>query len=439
MVRLAKLSEGIHHRKGFITIDDEREYNRCRVQLHRRGVEIRDTVKGFVINTKKQQVCKEGDFIVAEMDAKFGGYGFIPEQLGGAIVSSHYYLFDVDENVLLREYLRCICKTNVIQNQIKAKGSTNYSAVRPSDVINWEIPLPAISEQKRIIRGIVNTEKELAHLKSGISHQKSLLKKLRQAILQEAVQGKLVPQDPTDKPANELLKRIKAEKEKLIAEGKIRKEKSSLPIKEEEIPFELPKGWVWCRLGDCSINRDEDRIPVARNDRVMKEKIYDYYGASGVIDKIDNYTHDGEYLLIGEDGANLVARSTPVAFIAKGKFWVNNHAHVLKFIDRITLQYIEIFVNAIDLKPYITGGFQPKLSQGNLNNIIIAFPPLAGQERIVQNVNFLFSKCDLLEKQIEENAQHSELLLQAVLKEAFETKTFYETPEPAYRMVAEKK
>ena len=93
----------------------------------------------------------------------------------------------------------------------------------------------------------------------------------------------------------------------------------------------------------------------------------------GVIDKIDGFTHEGRHLLVGEDGANLVARSTPIAFIADGKFWVNNHAHVIATIDCITLDYLAIHINAISLKPYISGGFQPKLSQANLNRILIAF------------------------------------------------------------------
>ena len=95
--RKVKLSEVIKHRKGSITIDDNKEYKLCRVQLHRRGVVLREIIKGNQIRTKKQQICKAGDFLVAEMDAKVGGYGFVPNELDGAIVSSHYYLFELDE------------------------------------------------------------------------------------------------------------------------------------------------------------------------------------------------------------------------------------------------------------------------------------------------------------------------------------------------------
>lgn len=247
-----------------------------------------------------------------------------------------------------------------------------------------------------------------------LTDQLTQIETLNQAILQEAVQGKLVPQDPNDEPASELLKRIKAEKEK---SGK--KEKPLPPIKSEEKPFDIPESWVWCRLGVMSINRDGERKPISLAERNGKQKIYDYYGASGVIDKIDGFTHEGDLLLIGEDGANLVSRSTPIAFIAKGKYWVNNHAHVIDAVDRITIDYLCSYINAIDLKPFITGGFQPKLSQGKLNIIPVPLPPINEQQRIIDEINKQFDKTKQLKEHIISNQQATEQLLKALLHEAF--------------------
>src|ERR1051325_8026933 len=103
--RKIKLSEVLKHRKEFITIEDSIEYKRCRVQVYRRGAVLRDIVKGLAINTKKQQVCNSGDFLVAEIDAKVGGYGFVPPELNGSIVSSHYFLFEIDKKKMLPDYL----------------------------------------------------------------------------------------------------------------------------------------------------------------------------------------------------------------------------------------------------------------------------------------------------------------------------------------------
>lgn len=123
------------------------------------------------------------------------------------------------------------------------------------------------------------------------------------------------------------------------------------------------------------------RKPITASKR--KAGSYPYYGASGIVDYVDNYIFDGEYLLISEDGANLLARSTPIAFPISGKNWVNNHAHVLKFENLCTQKFVQYYINMIDVSKYVSGGAQPKLNQENLNSILIPVPPLELQEKIV--------------------------------------------------------
>ena len=231
------------------------------------------------------------------------------------------------------------------------------------------------------------------------------IKSLKDKILQLAIQGKLVSQDENDEPASVLLEKIKAEKEQLIKDKVIKKERTLSDISEDEKSFDLPKGWEWCRLGKATICRDGDRVPVSSKEREDRAKIYDYYGASGVIDKIDDYLFDKPLLLIGEDGANLISRSTPIAFIAYDKYWVNNHAHVIDSLEFITLKYLEIYINAIDLKSFVTGTAQPKLNQANLNQIPIMLPPLEEQERIVAKVDELFELIDELDSNKQEVLQ----------------------------------
>ena len=128
------------------------------------------------------------------------------------------------------------------------------------------------------------------------------------------------------------------------------------------------------------------------------EKTYDYYGASGVIDKVDDYLFDKPLLLIGEDGANLVARSTPIAFIARGKYWVNNHAHVLDSNTETQLRYVESYINSINLEPYLTGTAQPKLNQDRMNTILLPVPPLGEQRRIVAALDKYLALVDGIER-----------------------------------------
>lgn len=151
---LVPLGEVLQHRKEFIEIDDFVTYKRCRVQLHAQGIVLRDQVPGAEIKTKKQQVCKANEFLVAEIDAKLGGYGVVPPDLDGAIVSSHYFLFGIDEAKIDRRFLGYFIRTPAFHEQVAAQGSTNYAAIRPGHVLVYTIPLPPLSEQRRLVERI---------------------------------------------------------------------------------------------------------------------------------------------------------------------------------------------------------------------------------------------------------------------------------------------
>ena len=183
----------------------------------------------------------------------------------------------------------------------------------------------------------------------------------------------------------------------MVMECKITARKSHYP---KEGPFEVPEGWVWTTIGDILINRDGERIPVSSAIRKKQNaKLYDYYGAAGVIDKVDDYLFNERLLLVGEDGANLLSRSKDNAFFAEGKYWVNNHAHIIDASDKRLLDYIALYINAIPLDMYVTGSAQPKLNQDNLNRISVPLPPLAEQFRIVQAVE----ECKKIVNGIENN------------------------------------
>lgn len=148
---LVPLREVLTHRKEFIRINDLVSYKRCRVQLHAQGVVLRDTVPGAEIKTKKQQVCRPGEFLVAEIDAKLGGYGIVPGELDSAVVSSHYFLFQIDPNKLERDFLGYYIRTRAFHEQVAAQGSTNYAAIRPGHVLEYTMPLPPVAEQRQIV------------------------------------------------------------------------------------------------------------------------------------------------------------------------------------------------------------------------------------------------------------------------------------------------
>lgn len=230
-------------------------------------------------------------------------------------------------------------------------------------------------------------------------HTPEDVKDLRNLIFQLGIQGLIVEQCETDsEKAIEFIRSVQTKKDRLVNSGVIRRTTSFPTVEEKEEPFTLPRGWVFCRLGEVSICRDGQRIPLSKSEREPRRGKFPYYGASGIIDHIDDFIFEEDLLLVGEDGANLVNRSTPIAFIATGRYWVNNHAHVLDTVNGVALRYLELYINAIDLKPYVTGTAQPKMNQEKMNLIVVAVPPPVEQARIVERIDKLMRFCDTLEK-----------------------------------------
>jgi type I restriction enzyme S subunit len=435
-----KLGEVITHRKEFITIDNSVEYKRCRVQVNRKGIVLRDVVKGSLINTKKQQVCHEGDFLVAEIDAKVGGYGFVPKELNDAIVSNHYFLFDVDETKMLRDYLARLIQTDLIQEQINSKGSTNYAAIRPSHVLGYEIPLPSIKVQKEIVETLNGIYEKYSFINTEIISQQTQLQQLRHGILQEAVQGKLTHQNKDDEPADKLLQRIKAEKQKLIAAGKLKKEKELSPITEDEIPFELPKGWAWCRLGEITTLITKGSSPKWQGVEYVDEGLL--FVTS---ENVDSYRIDLEKRKFVAWKFNEIE---PRSILKKGDFLMNivggsigrtaiydldeianiNQAVCLirKETELVDSTYLLHFFNSPVCIEYMydkqVDNARPNLSMGNISKFLIPIPPFSEQHRIIAKVEQLMQMVSELEKQVQQSQTQAQQLLQAVLKEAFNKK-----------------
>jgi type I restriction enzyme S subunit len=400
--------------------------------------------------TEPTSFCESGDFLICVRGSTTGRTNIAGFHAcigrGVAAIQPIYQ----DQFVRL-----CICSRR--QLIIEMGRGIAFPSISRGQLENLVIPFPPLAEQHRIVAKVdelmalcdrleaVHVERESrrdrlvraslhrlyqptadaqtfrAHAHFTLDHLPRLttrlehIPQLRQTILNLAVRGRLVPQDPNDEPASELLRLIQVEKTQFLKNGKPR---AISPLNTNDTPYLIPKRWVWVQFGDIVFSRDGERIPVSKDERNTRARIYDYYGASGVIDKIDNFLFDKPLLLIGEDGANLINRSTPIAFIARGRYWVNNHAHVLDGISEGFLRFVELHINAIDLKPYVTGTAQPKMNQAKMNSIPIALPPLAEQYRIVAKVDELIALCDRLEAQLTTGRTESGHLLEAVLHEA---------------------
>ena len=248
--------------------------------------------------------------------------------------------------------------TSMNLNQYKSQGAQPGLAV--GNLENLVAPVPSLDVQKRLVYVLDNFDAICSDLNIGLPAEIEARQKqyefYRDALLTYAATGKIILTDrQTDRQTDEY----------------------SALIRICQYVFEV----VSVTLNMISENHDSKRKPITSGSREAGE--YPYYGTSGIVDYVSGYIFDGDFLLVSEDGNNLVARSTPIAFSISGKNWVNNHAHVLKFDCYATRRYVEFYLNSIDLSQYISGGAQPKLNQKNLNTIPIPLPSIKEQKRIV--------------------------------------------------------
>lgn len=175
--------------------------------------------------------------------------------------------------------------------------------------------------------------------------------------------------------------------------------------------------WPEKTLDQISENLDRVRVPITKSERVAGD--IPYYGASGVVDHVADYLFDEDLLLVSEDGANLLARTYPIAFSISGKSWVNNHAHALRFDDPAAQEFVRLYLNSISLEPYVSGMAQPKLNQKQLNRIPIPFPDDATRSEIVRRAHAISEETQRLQGNYEAALQDLEDLRQSLLQKAF--------------------
>jgi type I restriction enzyme, S subunit len=323
-----------------------------------------------------------------------------------------------DSDLKFFEYLLKGLKLNRLDKSTAVPGLSrdDYNAV--------EVAIAPLDQQKRIVAEIEKQFSRLDEAVANLKRVKANLKRYKAAVIKAAVEGRLVETEAelarregrSFETGAQLLQRI-LETRRSQWKGKGKYKEPAAPD-TSDLP-ELPEGWVWASMEQVVENYDGVRVPVRSKDREGRQGPYPYYGASGVIDHVDDFLFDGEYLLIAEDGANLLSRSTPIAFQASGKFWVNNHAHIVQTLGGIPLAFLEHYLNGKDLARFITGSAQPKLTQAAMNKIPVPLPGAIEQHRLVNEVDRRLSIIYETETQAEDNLKRCDRLRQSILERAF--------------------
>ena len=368
---------------------------------------VLDKVKEMYFSDEELVTCSatKGDLLVCEGGAGYGRSAIWENDYDICLQNHIHRLRPIIDGICeyVMYYLYFLKETNQL-----ASVGTAMPGLSANRLKGLTIPLPPLQEQQRIIqrvRSVMPVVDKYGHSQASLDALNDDIKeKLKKSILQEAIQGRLVSQDSNEEPASMLLSRIAIEKQKLLKEGKLKKKDviESVIFKgddnkyyenvnckvldiSDEVPFDIPDTWCWCRVGDIVNILDSYRKPVSKGDRESGK--YPYYGANGILDYVNSYLFDGDYILIGEDGSVLTKGGNPVVNRARGKIWVNNHAHIMaSYIGSSFLDYLYYALQGISIKKLVHG-FMPKYSQGDLRITLIPVPPAKEQARILERLN----------------------------------------------------
>lgn len=410
---------------------------------------------------------KSGDIIITKLGDPVGKACFVPKKYERGIIVADLIRARIDHKHISDKFLLYQLNSSYLIKQFdKYTKGTTRPRIKLSIVRNLILNLPPLNEQHRIVSKIEELFSELDNGVANLKLAQNQLKVYRQALLRYAFEGKLTEQwrkENNPESAEKLLKRIKEERQKRY-EQELKDWKAAVEVWDRDgkkakkprkprnskidcikLKSNSPREWVYASFENSVINLDGDRIPLSSSVRSSKKGKYPYYGATGVIDYLDNFIFEGKYLLIGEDGANLLSKAKDLAFIVNGKFWVNNHAHIVKTLFGMDIDFLCFYINSLTLDEYVSGTAQPKLSQSSLNKIPVPYCSLQEQVFIVDELDSQFSVIDNLEQTIESGLQKSEALRQSILKKAFEGKLLRQdsndepTTEMLKRIQAERK
>lgn len=326
-----------------------------------RGVVDKDTLEGVVqvaadADLRTFKTVHIDDFVISLRSFQ-GGFEICHNE---GVISPAYTVFRLRKKSYTG-YYRLLFKSYGFIDKINSLtvGIREGKNIQYRDFADMEIPIPSDVEQQRIAEFL---DRKCGEIDEAIA-------------LQE-----------------EFIEELKAYKQSVITEAVTRGLNPNVKFKDSGIDWigKIPEGWEVIKVGFLFDNLDYLRQPISAELRERNNPQYDYYGASGVIDKIDHYNVEDKVLLIGEDGANLVLRNLPLIYKAEGRFWVNNHAHILKPKNNNDYNYMAHALEAANYRNYITGSAQPKLSQDNLQAVKLPVPPLSEQKQIA---DYLDNKC----------------------------------------------
>lgn len=382
-----------------------------------------------------------------KVDTKNGAFGVTIEEHNESLASTNMALASIDIEKANPQFIQLLFKLPFFYQYINtlSTGTTNRKYLKASDVPHMiEIPDMSLSQQDKFMNWYNEFEDKYINVIEENKKQSIMIDKLRKSILREAIRGELVSHDPYDEPASVLLKKIAEEKDRLIKEGKIKKEKPLTPISEDEIPYELQEGWQWVRIGeiaqflggyayksDSYLNVSENqilRLGNIKNDKLLLD-VNPVFIPNEIAEETERYRvleNDILFTMTGTRGKRDYFYNCLINkdYISDRKLYINQRVGCLRLFSNINPKLISIFLKTNTILDSIFETETGTANQGNIgstavSNLIFPLPSLRMQELIANKIERLMSLCDELEKNIEQSRIDSELLMQSILREAF--------------------
>jgi type I restriction enzyme S subunit len=372
--RIGTLRNGLNKDKSaygtgtrYVTVND----------LYEEGYIEQEKLKRMEVNFQEynQYSLQEHDILFARSSVKregVGNPGIIEKIQEETVFSGFVIRLRVNNEKAYKKYIYWLLRSRSIRDIVVAVSNTvAQTNLSQPNLKSIDICFPSTKEQRKIALFLERETSRIDKLIEKKENQIELLKEKRAALISHAVTKGLDP---------------------------------NVKMKDSGIDWlgEIPEDWEVKKIKYIFKNLDHKRIPISSEERSYMEKKYPYYGASGIIDEVESYIFDEPLILVAEDGANLLSRSTPLAFIAKGKYWVNNHAHILKPLSGV-IKYWENVLLSFDYTPLISGAAQPKLTSENLGNIFLPVPNDREQHKIADYLIKETNMIDRLTKKIFEN------------------------------------
>lgn len=317
---------------------------------------------------QRSRVNKD-DIIITVVGGNVGKLAVVPDYLDNSNISRSVARVSIQKKLAISKYVNLFLEKKMGKLIFLNQVGGAQPVLNLKELTEFVIPCPPLPEQQKIASFLSSVDEKIQQL----TRKKELLEQYKKGVMQQLFSGKL---------------RFKDEDGKAFPE------------------------WVEKRLGDVSIFLDGQRKPIKSQDRAEMKGPYPYYGASGIIDYVNEYIFDEDIILLGEDGENIVSRNLPLAFRVSGKCWVNNHAHVIRPNQNTDIDFLTYSLERINYVVYNTGTAQPKLNQAVCRNIPLLMPCTDEQKKIANYLSSIDNKIEILNKQITQTQTFKKGLLQ---------------------------